>query len=64
MKLSFLQSDDEGDSENLAQVLRELRDSEAKLVSMLGETTPDEKNDEIKEEENIKVKFCGSLLFS
>lgn len=35
MKLSLLQSGDEDDSENLAQVLKDLRDSEAKLVSML-----------------------------
>lgn len=59
LKLSLLQSGDEDDSENLAQVLKDLRDSEAKLVSMLGET-PEGKNGE---ERKVKGFFWCCLCF-
>lgn len=58
LQLSLLQSGDEDDSENLAHVLKDLRDSEAKLVSMLGEA-PEDKNIETNGDgETIKVKNC------
>lgn len=58
LQLSLLQSGDEDDSENLAHVLKDLRDSEAKLVSMLGEA-PEDKNVETNGDgETIKVKNC------
>lgn len=65
LQLSLLQSGDEDDSESLELVLKDLRDSEAKLVSMLGgETPPDDKNGETEEEETIKVKgvLCVAVV--